>query len=417
MIHIKKIDGLTLIYEQIPHVKSISIGLWIKTGTAYENKFPEGISHFIEHMVFKGTKKRGPKKLAEELDSVGGYMNAFSSKEYTCFYSRLISEHIELAVDILSDITINSVYDSYEIEKEKEVVIEEIQMYEDNPDELVNDLINEIYWFKHPLGKNILGTVESVENITREDILEYVNQNYVKENVVISVAGHFDEKQIIGLIKKYFKNMKIKNENSSKIPDSFRAGPPTFIKKDIKQTHFCLAMPGPSQVDDDKYAFGILSSVIGGGMSSRLFQEIREKYGYVYTIYSYAQSHVNSGMFVVYFACSNKNTDKVIELVYGELKKIKQEGIKKEELERGKQQLKGNIILALENTSARMRRQASSLIYYNKLIELDEVIEKIDKVSMDDILKVSQKFLTNEKSTYCTVGLRKPKFNIEGVQL
>jgi len=417
LVKIKKINGLTLIYEKIPHVRSVSIGVWVKTGTAHENNFPKGISHFIEHMLFKGTKNRNARDIAEELDSIGGYLNAFSSKEYTCYYARVINEHLKIAVDVLSDITINSVFDVEEMEKEKEVVIEEIGMYEDNPDELVNDMINEIFWSEHPLGKNILGSKESVSSITRQDVISFVKHYYTKDNIIVSAVGNFDENNLIEIITKFFKKMPENHGEKFEIPESFKIGKPQFIKKDIKQVHYCLAMPGPSQVDNSKYAFGILSSVIGGGMSSRLFQEIREKYGFVYTIYSYTQSHINSGMFVVYFACNEKNTDKVLELIFQELKKIKKEGITEEELFRGKQQLKGNIILSLENTSSRMRRQASSIIYYKKLVKIDEVIKLIDSVTLDDIRRVSEKFLISKDLTWCSVGNKKAKFNIKKVDL
>ncbi|PLX19556.1 MAG: peptidase M16 [Candidatus Muiribacterium halophilum] len=404
MIDIKKIDDLTLVYEKIPHVKSVSIGVWVKTGTAFEKGFPDGISHYVEHMVFKGTEKRSARDIAEQLDSVGGYLNAFSSKEYTCFYVRIISEHIELAVDVLADIVINSKFDSKEMEKEKEVIIEEIGMYEDNPDELANDMINEVYWEDHPLGSNILGTIESVRKTKRKDLVEYVRKNYTRKNTIISVAGNFEEPELINMVERKFRNMKKGNSAQIEIPEHKKIGVPKFIKKDIKQTHLCLALTGPCQVSDDKYAFGILSSILGGGMSSRLFQEIRERFGFVYTIYSYTQAHKNSGMSVVYYACNPVNTQKVAELVMKELKGIIKSGVLEKELKRGKQQLKGNIILSLESTSARMRRLASSLIYYDRIIALDDVVKNIDDVNMKSIRYTASKYLDFNNITGVAVG-------------
>jgi len=413
LIDIKNIDDLTLVYEKIPHVKSVSIGVWVKTGTAFERGFPAGISHYVEHMVFKGTEKRTARDIAEELDSVGGYLNAFSSKEYTCFYVRIISEHIELAVDVLSDIVINSGFDSKEMEKEKEVIIEEIGMYEDNPDELANDMISEVYWENHPLGCNILGTAESVRDTKRDDLCRYVKKNYTRKNTIISVAGNFDEKGLQAMVRDKFSNMRKGTVPQDEIPEHRNIGEPKFIEKDIKQNHLCLALTGPCQVAEDKYSFGILSSILGGGMSSRLFQEIREKYGFVYTIYSYTQSHKNSGMSVVYYACNPINTQKVAELVMKELKRIIKDGVKEKELIRGKQQLKGNIILSLESTSARMRRLASSLIYYDAIVQLDDVVKNIDAVNMGSIQQVASKYLDFEKMTGVAVGPE--EFNFKSI--
>lgn len=411
MVKIKEINDITVIYEKLPYIKSISIGVWVKSGTSYEGRFSNGISHFTEHMLFKGTHKRSAKDIAEEFDRVGGYLNAFSSKEYTCYYARLIDEHLELAVEALADITINSTFDPEELEKEREVVIEEIMMYEDNPDELVNDLINEIFWDKHPFGMNILGSIESVNSITRDNMVDFVGEHYTAPNLIISIAGNFSEKELQKLISKHFKDISRHKPEKIEIPESFNIGKPVFIKKDIKQTHFCLATTGPSQKSEDKFAFGILSSILGGGMSSRLFQEIREKYGLVYTIYTYTQSHANSGMFVVYFACNDKNTMKVIDLTIDEIKNVMKDRITPDELVRGKEQLKGNIVLSLENTSARMRRQASSLIYYDRLIPIEEVVSAIDKVSIDDIMKVSNKYIDFSRMTFCAAGSEKIKFN------
>ncbi|MCK9475946.1 MAG: insulinase family protein [Candidatus Muirbacterium halophilum] len=411
MVKIKKINDITVIYEKLPYVKSISIGVWVKSGTCYEGRFSTGISHFTEHMLFKGTKKRTAKDIAEEFDRVGGYLNAFSSKEYTCYYARLIDEHLELAVEALADITINSTFEPEELEKEREVVIEEIMMYEDNPDELVNDMINEIFWDKHPFGRNILGSIESVNSITRDNMVDFVGEHYTAPNLIISIAGNFKEIEFKKLIAKYFSDISRKNTPKIIIPETFKSRKPVFIKKDIKQTHFCLATTGPSQVNQDKFAFGILSSILGGGMSSRLFQKIREKFGLVYTIYSYTQSHANSGMFVVYFACNEKNTMKVIDLTMQEMINIMKNTITKDELIRGKEQLKGNIVLSLENTSARMRRQASSLIYYDRLIPIEEVVSSIDNVSIDDIVRVSEKYIDFKKMTFCAAGSQKIKFN------
>ncbi len=381
-------NNLTVIFERLNHLKSVSFGVWVGSGARNETRSNSGISHFIEHMVFKGTKNRTAKDIACEIDRIGGEINAFTGKDCTCFYTKTLYSDLETAVDILSDMLLNPVFNPVHMETEKKVVAEEISMYEDDPEELVHDLLTEEMWNGVPLGYPILGTVESLESITRDDLLEYMSSFYVPDNCVISVVGNFEEEQLIEVINKYFgawtplEYCSLTNERPI-----FRAHF-LFRKKETEQTHLCIGFRGISLSDERIYALLVLNNIIGGGMSSRLFQNIREDLGLVYSIYSFPTSFRDCGMFTVYAATSPDKANKVIECIGTEINNLITNGITENELLLSKNQLKGNYCLSLDSTSGRMSAIGKSKTITGKVTDPEETLKKIDSIKINDVLEL-----------------------------
>jgi predicted Zn-dependent peptidase len=379
-------NNLTVVYENLNHLKSVSFGVWIGSGARYETRSNSGISHFIEHMVFKGTKVRTAKDIACEIDRIGGEINAFTGKDCTCFYTKTLYSDLETAVDILSDMLLNPVFNPEHIKTEKKVVLEEISMYEDDPEELVHDLLTEEMWNGVPLGYPILGTAESLESITRDDLLDYMASFYVPDNCVISVVGNFIEDHLIEIINKYFGNWRslgycsLANERPLFRPHFL------FRKKETEQTHLCIGFRGLPMGDDLIYALMVLNNIIGGGMSSRLFQNIREDLGLVYSIYSFPTSFRDCGMFTVYAAANSDKVNKVIECIGKEIYDLISHGISESELSLSKNQLKGNYCLSLDSTSGRMVAIGKSRVITGMVTYPEEVLKKIDNIRMHDVM-------------------------------
>ena len=381
-------NNLTVIFERLNHLKSVSFGVWVGSGARNETRSNSGISHFIEHMVFKGTKNRTAKDIACEIDRIGGEINAFTGKDCTCFYTKTLYSDLETAVDILSDMLLNPVFNPVHMETEKKVVAEEISMYEDDPEELVHDLLTEEMWNGVPLGYPILGTVESLESITRDDLLEYMSSFYVPDNCVISVVGNFEEEQLIEVINKYFgawtplEYCSLTNERPI-----FRAHF-LFRKKETEQTHLCIGFRGISLSDERMYALLVLNNIIGGGMSSRLFQNIREELGLVYSIYSFPTSFRDCGMFTIYAATSPDKANNVIECIGTEINNLITNGITENELLLSKNQLKGNYCLSLDSTTGRMSAIGKSKTITGKVTDPEETLKKIDSIRINDVLEL-----------------------------
>ncbi len=408
-------NGIQVVTEKIPHFRSISIGLWFKAGSIYEDNNENGLSHFIEHMLFKGTKKRTAKEIAQALEAVGGQLNAFTAKECTCYYSKVIDEHLELATELLSDMILNSIFDEEELNKEKGVVLEEISMYEDSPDDVVHELLHSKFYGSHPLGQPILGTVENIKNFTRERLLEYFNQFYAPHNLVISVAGNFDDKELISLLDKYFGHwtkpeVKYKRLNMSK-PNSG-----IFYKyKDIEQTHLCIGYPGLPLGHDSIYPLMIFNNIFGGGMSSRLFQKIREDRGLAYSVYSYPSSYVHGGLFTIYAGTKSSHAVQVVSIIEEEIKSIKNRDITQEEFSMAKEQLKGNYILGLESTSSRMTAIGKNQLLLGRILTPDEVLSKIDSVSLENVYELCDQIFKKGKATIAIVSREDLTEKIQGI--
>lgn len=383
MKKVKLSNGLRVMMEAIPTCRSVSIGIWVKTGSRYENEQNNGISHFIEHMMFKGTERFDAKAIAEEFDAIGGNVNAFTSKEYTCYYAKVLDEHLPIAVDVLSDMFFRSKLDPEELAKEKNVILEEIAMYEDTPDDLVHDLMAKAVYQDHPLAYPILGTKELLESMGSEDLRRYMKDHYTVENTVISVAGNIDE-HVVELLEKHFADFNETGPSSTVETPVFHSNL-LFHKKKTEQNHIALSFPGCKVDDPRQYAMVLLNNTIGGGMSSRLFQEIREKRGLAYSVYSYHSSLADSGLFTIYAGTAPKQTKEVLELTQELLHDLAVNGISELELRKGKEQLKGSLILSLEGTGSRMNRLGKNELMLGKHYTLDEMIEKIENVTMKDI--------------------------------
>lgn len=402
-------NGIKVIGEQIDYVSSATIGCWVKSGSIYERENEGGISHFIEHMMFKGTKKRTATDIAYEMDAIGGQINAFTAKECTCYYVKTINDYIDEATDILCDIVCNSVFDTSEMEKEKGVVIEEIGMVEDAPEDLVHDLLAQSYYKDYPLAKPILGTKESVTAISRDMIQDYLNRHYVSEGIVVSIVGKFDKDHVLELLNKSLSCIEGKKAESLKTAFEPQKNS-IFRKKDTEQTHICLALPGFRMEDDKTYPLIALSNLFGGGMSSRLFQNIREKKGLVYSVYSYVSSYSHVGMFGIYAGTNDTQAKQVIELIFKEIDDIKKNSIKEDEFARAKQQMKASYIMGLESTSNRMTALGKALLLQEKIRSIDETIAKIDAVSIQNIVDILPEIFITDKM--CSAGIGKTEFNI-----
>ncbi|OQB25307.1 MAG: Protease 3 precursor [Firmicutes bacterium ADurb.Bin182] len=408
MIYREKLDnGIRIILEQMPSFRSVSMGVWIATGSIKEVPGEEGASHFIEHMLFKGTEKRSASEIAVEMDSLGGTLNAFTSKECTCFYAKVLDEHMENGADILADIVRHSKFDESEIEKEKGVVCEEILMVEDNPEELVHELLCKTFYADDPLAKPILGTESSVRSFTREKLLAYMDKHYIPSNIVIACAGNFETEKLLDTLKELFGSEMM--GRASEYPESFYAAGKKFqsIEKDIEQMHVALAMPGFSIDEEGQYPLFVLNNVIGGSMSSRLFQKIREQKGLAYSVYSYPSSYRSTGYFSLYAGTNEKQADQVVKLMLDELEDIRRNGISRDELERSKNQLKGGYMLGQESTSGRMNAIGKSELLRGVVYTEEEIMQRIERVSMDDVIAIVPHVLDESNISGAFVGRMK----------
>lgn len=382
-------NGVRVVTETVPYVQSVSIGIWITTGSRDELTDNMGISHFIEHMLFKGTEKRSAKQIADEFDSIGGQVNAFTDKEFTCYYSKVLSDHLSISMDVLSDMFLNSQFDPKEIELEKNVILEEIKRHDDTPDDLIHDLLVQKVWKNHTLGNTIIGTVDTVTAIDQARIREYMGRKYNPDSIVVAAAGNLVHEDVVRQINDLFGHL----EGCKEVLDT---SVPQFVyesenfNKDTEQVHFCIATPGFSQLDDRKYPMAVLDTVLGGGMSSRLFQEIREKRGLAYAIGSYTSSYVEGGYFAVYCGTSMENIEEAGNIIRSEFGNILKDNITEEELTRAKNQLRGSMVLSQENMSSRMIRIAKSEIYYKRIMLLDELINAVVAVTHDDIAGIAE---------------------------
>ncbi|MFP4973862.1 M16 family metallopeptidase [Paenibacillus sp. CN-4] len=376
-------NGIRVVMEKIPSGRSVSFGIWVKTGSRNETPEINGISHFIEHMLFKGTDRFNAKEIAEQFDAIGGNVNAFTSKEYTCYYAKVLDEHLHIAVDTLADMFFRSKLDAEELAKEKNVILEEIAMYEDTPDDLVHDLMSVAAYGDHPLAYSILGLKERLQAMMPDDLRAYMKQRYTIENTVISVAGNFDDR-IVELLERHFGSFAGIGPAQIVTPPVFK-GEFVFQRKKTEQQHICLSLPGCRTGDPQQYAMVLLNNAIGGGMSSRLFQEIREKRGLAYSVYSYHSSHADSGLFTVYAGTAPKQTKEVLELTKEMLFELADKGLSEDELKKGKEQLKGSLILSLEGTGSRMNRLGKNELMLGRHDSLDDMIAKIERVTMEDV--------------------------------
>ncbi|MBQ7718874.1 MAG: insulinase family protein [Clostridia bacterium] len=389
-------NGLRIIYEKIPYVKSVSVGVWAGVGSRVETRENNGISHFAEHMLFKGTKTRSSQDISEEIDFIGGYLNAFTSRECTCYYAKVIDEHIDTALDILSDIYINSVFNEAAIDLERKVIIEEINMYEDSPEDVVLDLLEVAAWGDDSLGFSVSGTAENVNSINRKSLLAFTEKYYTAENTVIAVAGNFDEEKLTKSIEKYFKNIRTGGRSYAEYSKPEFAGDYITRKKDIEQTHLAIAFETPQGDTNDIYAEAVLSNVFGATMSSRLFRKVREEKGLAYSIYSSPERCSNAGLFYIYAALSNENLKPVQDIILNEIMALKRDGISQKELLWGKGQLRGSYIMSLESIEQRMNALGKRAVLNKKIKTPEEILAGIDAVDTDKIDSLVDKIFSGK---------------------
>ncbi|MET1178067.1 pitrilysin family protein [Peribacillus simplex] len=385
-------NGVRIVLENIPTVRSAAIGVWIKTGSRNETPELNGVSHFLEHMFFKGTTTRNAREIAESFDSIGGQVNAFTSKEYTCYYAKVMDNHASYALEILADMFFNSTFDGEELKKEKNVVYEEIKMYEDTPDDIVHDLLSKAVYENHPLGYPILGTENTLETFNSDTLKKYVHDMYTPDKVVVSIAGNVDEK-LIQEVENYFGSYQGGEDRLELVKPSFHENRITR-KKDTEQAHLCLGYKGLEIGNDKTYSLITLNNILGGSMSSRLFQDVREQRGLAYSVYSYHSSYQDSGMVTVYGGTGTNQLDSLYETIQETLDTLKRDGITEKELRNSKEQLKGSLMLSLESTNSRMSRNGKNELMLGEHRTLDDIIIKIDEVTEDTVNELANQIFT-----------------------
>ena len=399
IVHDTLPNGVRLVTETMPHVRSVSLGVWLARGSRHEVPEQGGIAHFIEHMLFKGTERRSAQDIAQQFDSMGGNLDAFTSKEYAGYYLKVMDEHLPRAFDILSDLVLHPAFPEDEIEREKKVILEEIKMVEDTPDDLVHELFTEHNWAGHPLGRPILGTPETVASFTRDGLLRYFREAYVGRNLIVSAAGNFDHARLRDMVEEVFGTVPDAGADWHESAPDVR--PPQIERhKDLEQSHIVIGTPAFPQAHADRYPAFLLNVILGGSMSSRLFQTIREQRGLAYAVFSGVSSYRDTGMLSVYAGCAADSVPEVVDLVVHEFRTMRREPVSDEELRRAKDHLKGSLMLSLESTSSRMTHLARQELYFGRHVTLDEILAGIERTTADDVQRVAGELFTQD-----TVGV------------
>ncbi len=397
-------NGLIVLTERMEHMCSVAMGVWIKSGSRGESAEANGISHFVEHMLFKGTKSRSAQAIAREMDAIGGNLDAFTGKETICFNVKSLADHVPVALDVLSDLVLNPVFAPHDIERERSVILEEIKIDEDNPDVLVHEIFTQSFWKGHPLGKPILGTTDTVKKLGKDDLSAYHSGRFHGQNIVFSAAGQLDHDAFTAAVAEKFSQL-----SGGERPTDLAAPEPTARiqlrnKKSLEQVQICLGVPAPPITDENRYDTLILNTVLGGGMSSRLFQTIREERGMAYSIYSDLAPYRDTGTLCVYAGTSTAKALPVLDLVVAEFGKLKQTPLSDEELKRAKDQVKGNILMSLESSNARMANLARQEMYFEHFFTVEEIIARVDAVTIEAVQTMAQKLLDPEKIAVTLLG-------------
>lgn len=404
-------NGIKVITEVMPHVRSVSVGIWVGSGSRRETPEQNGLSHFIEHVLFKGTSNRSAEDIARSVDSIGGNLDAFTSKELVCFNTKVLDEHLPVAMDVLSDLVLNPLFREADIEKEKGVILEEIKMDADNPDYLVHEIFCSNFWKDHSLGKPILGTRETVKKFGRGVIEDYYRDVYTPENLLITAAGNLTHGALVDLARQRFEELKPAGPPPPQPAPLTHARISLRSKKDLEQVHVCLGVPSFPIVHEDRFACYVLNTLLGGGMSSRLFQNIREREGLAYSVFSELNPYTDTGCLSVYAGTSLEAAAGVVRMVLKEFTAIKQDAIPEEELRRAKDHLKGSLMLSLESTSSRMSNLARQQLYFERFFTLDELTASIEKVSAADVQNVAQTFFDQRHIALTVLG------NLDGFKI
>lgn len=411
-------NGLTILTEPIEHLRSVSLGIWLRNGSRDESPEDAGVYHFIEHMVFKGTERRSTYEIARIMDSIGGFNDAFTSKENTCFYAKILDEHLPVILDIFSDILLHPRFDREDLERERRVVHEEFKMVEDNPSDLVHEIFLENYWAAHPLGRPILGTLQTVNSLTPEQLRERFVESYVPPNILISAAGNIRHEQLLEAVQSYFSFPPARNFVGALQQPPPEPRPMILLrpKKDLEQSHLCIGVMGHSSDHPDRYAAGVLNVILGGSVSSRLFQKIREEMALCYTVFSSMSSFKDAGYVSVYAATSPEMTQTAAELIIKECKLLAKQAVSAAELENAKNHLKGSLILSLESSSNRMFSLARNEMIFGRQITTEEILEEISRVTLDDVQRVARDLFLDSNYGIVVVGdLEELKIDLDNI--
>ncbi len=413
-------SGLRIVTEEVPSVRSAAVGIWVNVGSRDEAPATAGASHFLEHLLFKGTTTRTALEISSSIESVGGEMNAFTSKEYTCFYARVIDTDLPMAIDVVSDLITSSIVTALDVDAERKVVLEEIAMRDDDPSDLVHDLFSDTYYGDTPVGRPILGTVKSISEMSRNTVYNYYKKKYLPQDLVVAVAGNIKHKRVVAMVEEALSrdnfldglgapvirpNTPIKNSKQQSVG---------LLYKKSEQAHMFYGMEGVSRADDRRFAMGVLSAALGGGMSSRLFQEIREKRGLAYSVYSYAQQFAGTGVLGFYAGCNPTKAIEVIEIIRDVLTDVADNGMSHEEIERAKGAVRGSLVLSQEDSGSRMSRIGKNEIVYGQVMDFDDILKAISRVSATDIREIAGEFLV-KTPTLALVGPFKNESKFEKV--
>ena len=414
-------NGIRIVSHEMPEHRSVSLGIWVENGSRHESEAENGLSHFIEHLLFKGTERRSAAQIAEEMDAVGGVINAFTAKEHTCYYAKVLDENLPLAIDLLTDIFLNSSFDADEIERERSVILQEISQAEDTPDDYVHDLFNLDFFKNHPIGRPICGREETVNHFRREDIIEFFRSRYQPRRVIVSIAGNFQHAAVVDEMAARLGSVQERNHDphpgvtGETIPEMGNGIFPH--PKSLEQVHLCLGVAGIPQSHPKRYIAYVLNTLLGGGMSSRLFQEIREKRGKAYSVYSFSSAYKDVGYLGVYAGTSLDSTEEVVELILQELKKMAAGNVSENEIARTQGQLVGSMILGLESTDSWMSHVARNEIYFGQAISIDEICQKIRTVSRDEVIELADTLFAKGAMTLTLLGDFNDKFQIKNIDL
>jgi predicted Zn-dependent peptidase len=381
-------SGLRLVTETMPHVRSVSVGVWLTRGSRHESDADSGVAHFVEHMLFKGTTTRSAQVIAQTIDSIGGQLDAFTAKEYAGYYIKVLDDHLPLAIDLLSDLVMRPAFSRPDIDREQRVILEEIKMVEDAPDDLVHEVFAQQFWSRHPLGRPILGTPETVASFDADRLRRYFSQTYLAPNLIIAAAGHLDHASLKTLIDSAFAD--VLPGASAEVDEPPAVTPGLVVReKEIEQSHLCLGTPAYPQAHDDRHALYLLNTILGGSMSSRLFQHVREERGLAYAVFSNLTTYSDAGAITVYAGCATEKVNEVVALTLAELRNLREAAVPDDELQRAKDHLKGSLMLSLENTSSRMSQLARQYLYFGRHFSLDEQLGAIDSVTARDVQRVA----------------------------
>ena len=413
-------SGLRIVTEEVPSVRSAAVGIWVNVGSRDEAPVTAGASHFLEHLLFKGTTSRTALEISSSIESVGGEMNAFTSKEYTCFYARVIDTDLPMAIDVVSDLITSSIVTALDVDAERKVVLEEIAMRDDDPSDLVHDLFSDTYYGNTPIGRPILGTIDSINGMSRNTVFNYYKKKYLPQDLVVAVAGNIKHKKVVAMVEQALSrdnfldvlaapvirpNVPVKNTKQQSVG---------LLYKKSEQAHMFYGMEGVSRADERRFAMGVLSAALGGGMSSRLFQEIREKRGLAYSVYAYAQQFAGSGVLGFYAGCNPTKAIEVVEIIRSVLSDVADNGMTHEEIERAKGAVRGSLVLSQEDTGSRMSRIGKNEIVYGQVMDFDDILKAISRVSAEDIREIASEFLV-KTPTLALVGPFKNESKFEKV--